>query len=394
MVYLDNAGTTKMSQEAINAMLPFFNEIYGNASSLHSSGQIAKEHLENARSSVAKCINANANEIYFTSGGSESDNWAITSACKLGAKKGKKHIITSAFEHHAVLHTLKEMEKQGFTVTYLPVYENGIVKIEDLKNAITNQTCLVTIMFANNEIGTIQPIKEIGEICKQNSIIFHTDAVQAVGHVPIDVENMNIDVLSMSAHKFHGPKGVGALYCKKTILINNLIFGGAQERNKRAGTENLAGIVGMATALTNAVAELEEISKQLVILRDKLFTELSKIPHSKINGDLTNRLPNNFNMSFEGIEGESLLLLLDDKGIQASSGSACTSGSLDPSHVLLSIGLIHEIAHGSLRLTLSKYTTETEINYVIQEVPKVVETLRAMSPIWNPLQKGEKQYVI
>ena len=394
MIYLDNAGTTKMSKKALNSMLPFFEQIYGNASSLHTSGQIAKEHLESARETIAKCLNAEPCEIYFTSGGSESDNWAITSACKLGLKKGKKHIITSAFEHHAVLHTLKEMEKQGFSVTYLPVYENGIVKIQDLKNAITEQTCLVTIMFANNEIGTIQPIKEIGEVCKQNGIIFHTDAVQAVGHLNINLKELNIDMLSLSGHKFHGPKGVGALYVRKTVLLNNLIFGGSQEKNKRAGTENVAGIVGMATALSEALEELDKTTLHETTLRNKLFEELSKIPHSKINGDTTSRLPNNFNMSFEGIEGEALLLLLDDKGIQASSGSACTSGSLDPSHVLLSIGLIHEIAHGSLRLTLSKYTTEEEIDFVIKTVPEVVATLRNMSPVWNALQKGEKQYVI
>lgn len=394
MIYLDNAGTTKISKSVKNAMLPFFDEIYGNASSLHSAGQIAKEHLENARKTVAECIGAEAREIYFTSGGSESDNWAIASACKLGEKQGKKHIVTSAFEHHAVLHTLKDMEKRGFKVTYLPVYENGIVKAKDVENAITNETCLVTIMFANNEIGTIQPIKEIGQICKTKGVIFHTDAVQAVGHVAIDVNEMNIDMLSMSAHKFHGPKGVGALYCKKTILLNNLIFGGAQEAGRRAGTENLAGIVGLSTALKGACENMEKNAKKELKLRNLLFKELSKIPHSKINGDIAHRLPNNFNMSFEGIEGESLLLLLDDAGICASSGSACTSGSLDPSHVLLSIGLIHEIAHGSLRLTLSKYTTKKEINYVIAEVPKVVELLRKMSPIWNSLQKGEKQYVI
>ncbi len=394
MIYLDNAATTNLSAKALNAMLPFFTENYGNASSLHSLGQKAKEHLENARERIAKIINAEAREIYFTSGGSESDNWAISNACALGEKMGKKHIITSAFEHHAVLHTLKEMERRGFRVTYLPVYENGIIKIEDLKNAITPETCLITIMFANNEIGTIQPIKQIGEICRQNKIIFHTDAVQAVGHLPVDVEELNIDMLSFSAHKFHGPKGVGALYCKKNIALKNLIFGGAQEKNKRAGTENVAGAVGMAVALEEAVSEMDETTKKISKLRDILFEELSKIPHSKINGDKTSRLANNFNMSFEGIEGESLLLLLDDLGICASSGSACTSGSLDPSHVLLSIGLIHEIAHGSLRLTLSKHTTRQEIDYVVQNVPKVVEKLRNLSPIWEDLQKGVKNYVI
>lgn len=394
MIYLDNAGTTKMSEVCKNAMLPFFDEIYGNASSLHTAGQIAKEHLEAAREKIAKCLNANPNEIYFTSGGSESDNWAITSAAYFGEKQGKKHIISSAFEHHAVLHTLKDLEKRGFKVTYLPVYENGIVKVEDLKNAITAETCLVTIMFANNEIGTIQPIKEIGEICKTNNIVFHTDAVQAVGHLNIDVNELNINMLSLSAHKFYGPKGVGALYCKKTTPLKNLIFGGNQEKNKRAGTENLPAIMGMAAALEDALNNLEKTNTHEKQLRDLLFAELSKIPHSKINGDTTHRLANNFNMSFEGIEGESLLLLLDDMGICASSGSACTSGSLDPSHVLLAIGLIHEIAHGSLRLTLSKHTTKDEILFTIKAVTEVVEKLRAMSPIWSKLKKGEKNYVI
>ena len=394
MIYLDNAGTTKVSDKVKNIMLPFLDEIYGNASSLHGYGQIAKEHLENAREKVANVLGAEAREIYFTSGGSESDNWAIESACKFGEMKGKKHIITSNFEHHAILHTLKEKEKQGFKVTYLPVYANGIIKIEDLKNAINDNTCLVTIMFANNEIGTIQPIEEIGKICKEKGIIFHTDAVQAVGHVPIDVKEMNIDMLSVSAHKFHGPKGVGVLYCKKSIPLFSFINGGAQERNRRAGTENLAGIVGLSAALEDAVNEMEEISKKEIYLRDKLFNELAKIPHSKINGDLKNRLPNNFNMSFEGIEGESLLLLLNDKGICASSGSACTSGSLDPSHVLLAIGLPHEISHGSLRLTLSKYTTEEEIDKVIEIVPKVVKYLRDMSPVWDELIKGVRKHGI
>ncbi len=394
MIYLDNAGTTKVSKHVLEAMQPFFDNIYGNASSLHTAGQIAKEHVENARGIIAKCINANSDEIYFTSGGSESDNWAITSIAKYGALKGKKHIITSAIEHHAVLHPLDELKKQGFEVTYLPVYENGIVKVEDLKKAIRQDTILVTIMFANNEIGTIQPIEEIGKVCHENGIIFHTDAVQAVGHLPIDVKKMNIDMLSMSGHKFHAPKGVGALFCKKGVPLFNFVHGGAQERNKRAGTENVAGIVGMATALSDAVEEMPETTKREKYLRDKLFSELSKIPHSKINGDVNNRLPNNFNMSFEGIEGESLLLLLDEKGICASSGSACTSGSLDPSHVLLAIGLIHEVAHGSLRLTLSKYTTEEEIDATIKAVPEVVEVLRKMSPVWDELEKGERKHAI
>lgn len=394
MIYLDNAGTTKVSDNVLKKINPFFNEIYGNASSLHTAGQIAKEHLESARADVAKCLNANADEIYFTSGGSESDNWALNSAAKYGALKGKKHIITSAIEHHAILHTLDELKKQGFEVTYLPVYGNGIVKVEDLKNAIRPDTVLVTIMFANNEIGTIQPVEEIGKICREKGIIFHTDAVQAVGHLPIDVAKMNIDMLSMSGHKFHAPKGVGALYCRKGTPLFNFIYGGAQERNRRAGTENLPGIVGLATALKDAISEMEETAKREKYLRDKLFTELKKIPHSKINGDLEKRLPNNFNMCFEGIEGESLLLLLDEKGICASSGSACTSGSLDPSHVLLAIGLAHEVAHGSLRLTLSKYTTEEEIDATIKAVPEVVDYLRKMSPVWDELQKGERKYAL
>lgn len=394
MIYLDNAGTTKVSENVKKAMLPYFDEIYGNASSLHDMGQIAKEHLERARENVANLIGAEPREIYFTSGGSESDNWAIETACKIGEMRGKKHIVTSSFEHHAILNTLKEKEKQGFRVTYLPVYEDGIIKINDLKNALTDDTCLVTIMYANNEIGTIQPIAEIGAICRERGITFHTDAVQAVGHLPIDVKKQNIDMLSISGHKFHGPKGVGVLYVRKDIPLFNLISGGAQERNKRAGTENLAGIVGLSVALEDAINEMDEVTKKEIELRDKLFEELSKIPHSKINGDTQNRLPNNFNMSFEGIEGESLLLLLNDKGICASSGSACTSGSLDPSHVLLSIGLPHEIAHGSLRLTLSKYTTEDEINETIKAVPEVVAYLRSISPVWNKLEKGEIKHVI
>lgn len=394
MIYLDNAGTTKVSKNVLDVMLPYFEEYYGNASSLNEFGQVAKEKLEWARSEVASCLNAEPKEIYFTSGGSESDNWAIESACKIGKAKGKKHIITSAFEHHAILHALKEKEKQGFEVTYLPVYENGIVKVKDLKNAIRDDTFLVTIMFANNEIGTIQPVEEIGKVCHENEIIFHTDAVQAVGHIPVDVKVMNIDMLSVSGHKFHAPKGVGVLYCKKSLPLYSFINGGAQERNKRAGTENLAGIVGLAKALNDAVSEMNEVSAREKQLRDKLFSELSKIPHSKINGDEVQRLPNNFNISFEGIEGESLLLLLNDEGIAASSGSACTSGSLDPSHVLLAIGLPHEVAHGSLRLTLSKYTTEQEIEKVIEAVPKIVDYLRKMSPVWDELQKGERKYVL
>lgn len=394
MIYLDNAGTTKLEPKALEVMMPYLTEEYGNASSLHTSGQKAKEALENSREAIAKILNASPKEIYFTSGGSESDNQAILSAAVLGERKGKKHIISSKFEHHAVLHTLAKLEKQGFAVTYLDVYENGIIKLEDLENAITEETCLVTIMFANNEIGTIQPVKEIGEICRKHNVLFHTDAVQAVGHIKIDVSQMNIDMLSFSGHKFHGPKGVGGLYAKKGILLSNVIEGGAQERGKRGGTENVAGIVGMTKALEIADSEMQEVTKKETYLRDKLIRELTKIPHSALNGDKDHRLANNFNMCFEGIEGESLLLLLDDAGICASSGSACTSGSLDPSHVLLAIGRPHEVAHGSLRLTLSKYTTEEEIDEVIKKVPEVVDYLRKMSPVWDALEKGTKQHIL
>ncbi len=394
MIYLDNAGTTKVSEKVKKAIEPYFDEIYGNASAINIVGQIAKEHLEEAREKIAKCINANASEIYFTSGGTESDNWAIENACQLGEKKNKKHIITSVIEHHAILNKLKEKEKQGFTVSYLPVYENGIVKAEDLKKALTEDTCLVTIMFANNEIGTIQPISEIGKICSEKGIIFHTDAVQAVGHIKVDVVNQNIDMLSVSGHKFHAPKGIGILYARKGTPLLSFIKGGSQENGKRAGTENVAGAVGLATALEDAVNEMQKVAKNEIYLRDKLIKELTKIPHSKLNGDLINRLPNNVNISFEGIEGESMLLMLNDEGICASSGSACTSGSLDPSHVLLAIGLPHEVAHGSLRLTLSKYTTEEEIDKVIEIVPKIVAKLRAMSPVWDELVKGERKYDI
>ena len=394
MIYLDNTGTTKVSENVIKQMLPFFDNIYGNASSLHTSGQIAKEHLEEAREVVASLIGAKGEEIYFTSGGSESDNWAIDSACKYGKLKGKNHIITSAIEHHAILNTLKQKKKEGFTVTILPVDSDGLISLEDLKNAITDKTCLVTIMMANNEIGTIEPVMEIGRICHEKNVIFHTDSVQAAGHIKIDVNKMNIDMLSVSGHKFHGPKGVGFLYVKKGIPLFNLINGGAQEKNKRAGTENLAGIIGLKVAFEDAVKEMDEVAKRETYLRNKLFTELSKIPHSKINGSKDIRLPNNFNMSFEGIEGESMILLLNEYGICSSSGSACTSGSLDPSHVLLAIGLPHEIAHGSLRLTLSKYTTEEEIDKVIEVLPGIIELLRKMSPVWDELVKGERKYVI
>ena len=388
MIYLDNAGTTRMDDSVLKAMLPYLGEQYGNASSLYTFGQKAREVVEEARKTVAKCLNAQEGEIIFTSGGSESDNQAIMSAARYGTLKGKKHIISSAFEHHAVLHTLKKLEKDGFEVTY------GIVRVEDLKKAIKKDTCLVTIMFANNEIGTIQPVAEIGKICREKGVIFHTDAVQAVGHVQIDVEKMHIDMLSLSAHKFHGPKGVGALYYRRGVPVYPLIEGGAQERNRRAGTENVAGIVGLATALELAIKEMPEANKRMTKLRDKLISELSKIPHSALNGDRKNRLANNFSMCFEGIEGESLLLSLDEHGICASSGSACTSGSLDPSHVLLAIGRPHEVAHGSLRLTLSKFNTEKEVDEVIKVVPKIVEYYRKMSPVWDELEKGERKHVI
>ncbi len=394
MIYLDNAGTTKMDEQVKQTMLKYFDVEYGNASSLHSIGQRAKEALEQARADIAKVINAKPNEIYFTSGGSESDNQAILSIARMGKLNNKKHIITTKIEHHAVLHTMEKLEKNGFEVTYLDVEKNGIVDVNKLKRAIRKDTILVCVMFANNEIGTIQPIKEIGQICKAKNITFFTDAVQAVGHLPIDVNELNIDMLSMSAHKFHGPKGVGALFVRRGTPLFSLIEGGAQENNKRAGTENLAGIVGMTTALKIANKEMDKTNKKLIKFRDKLIKELTKIPHSILNGDAEKRLANNVNICFEGIEGESLLLLLDDKGICASSGSACTSGSLDPSHVLLAIGRPHEVAHGSLRLTMSKYTTADEIDKVIKEVPKIVEYLRKMSPVWDELEKGERKHVI
>ena len=375
-------------------MMPIFEKYYGNPSSLHTIGQEAAEKLLEARESVAKNLGAQAREIYFTSGGSEADNQAINTAAILGARKGKKHIISTAFEHHAVLHTLKKLEKQGYEITLLDVHKNGIVTAEEVKNAIREDTCLVTIMFANNEIGTVQPIAEIGAVCKEKGVLFHTDAVQAAGHLKIDVKEMNIDMLSISAHKFHGPKGVGALYCRKGILLQNLIEGGAQERGKRAGTENLPAIVGMAKALDDACKNIDKNAKYVSALRDKLIAGLSTIEHSVVNGDTVNRLPGNVNMCFEGIEGESLLLLLDMKGIEASSGSACTSGSLDPSHVLLAIGLPHEVAHGSLRLSICEENTEEEIDYIIKCVPEVVEYLRGMSPVWDELTKGEINHVI
>ncbi|MGN0812586.1 MAG: cysteine desulfurase NifS [Candidatus Coproplasma sp.] len=394
IVYVDNAATTAMSDTAIAAMQTYYKEVYGNPSSLHTVGQIAKEALDSARAQIASLIGAKPNEIYFTSGGSEADNQAIRSAAYSGALKGKKHIISTAFEHHAVLHTLKKLEKEGFEVTYLDVHSNGLITAEEVQAAIRPDTALVTIMFANNEVGTIQPIREIGAVCKANKITFHTDAVQAVGHLPINVVDDNIDMLSASAHKFHGPKGVGFLYCRTGVRLFNLIEGGAQERNRRGGTENIAGVWGMAAALKEAVEHLPENMAKEAKLRDKLIAGLSRIEHSKVNGDLTHRLPGNVNMCFEGIEGESLLLLLDQKGICASSGSACTSGSLDPSHVLLALGLPHEVAHGSLRLSLSEWNTEEEVDYIIAEVPKVVEYLRSISPVWESLSKGLTPHLI
>lgn len=389
-VYADNAATTQMSDSVLKAMMPLLTDIYGNPSSLHSVGQIAKEHLEAARETVAECIGADPKEIYFTSGGSEADNQAIRSAAYIGARKGKKHIISSKFEHHAVLHTLDALKKEGFTVTLLDVYSNGIVKPEDVANAITEETCLVTIMTANNEIGTIQPIAEIGKICKEKGVLFHTDAVQAVGHIPVNVKDMNCDMLSVSAHKFHGPKGVGFLYARKGILLTNIIYGGAQERNKRAGTENMASIVGMATAIKDATDHLQENAEKVTAMRNRLIDGLKGIERSRINGDLEHHLPGTLNMCFEGIEGESLLLLLDAKGICASSGSACTSGSLDPSHVLLSIGVPVEIAHGSLRLSISEYNTMEQMDYIVKSVPEVVSYLRSISPVWEKIKKEEK----
>lgn len=389
-VYADNAATTQMSNSVLKAMMPLLTDIYGNPSSLHSVGQIAKEHLEAARETVAECIGADPKEIYFTSGGSEADNQAIRSAAYIGARKGKKHIISSKFEHHAVLHTLDALKKEGFEVTLLDVYSNGIVKPEDVANAITDETCLVTIMTANNEIGTIQPIAEIGKICKEKGVLFHTDAVQAVGHIPVNVKDMNCDMLSVSAHKFHGPKGVGFLYARKGILLTNIIYGGAQERNKRAGTENMASIVGMATAIKDATDHLKENAEKVTAMRNRLIDGLKGIERSRINGDLEHHLPGTLNMCFEGIEGESLLLLLDAKGICASSGSACTSGSLDPSHVLLSIGVPVEIAHGSLRLSISEYNTMEQMDHIVKSVPEVVSYLRSISPVWERIKKEEK----
>ncbi len=393
-VYLDNAATTAMSKAALDAMIPALNETWSNASSLYTLGQLAKEKLEQARADIAECIGADPYEIIFTSGGSEADNQAIVSMARWGEKRGKKHIISTAFEHHAVLHTLQKLEKEGFEVTYLDVHPEGMIYPEQVEEAIRPDTCLVTIMYANNEIGSIMPIPEIGAICREKKVIFHTDAVQAVGHLDINVKEQNIDMLSMSAHKFHGPKGVGCLYARRGIVLSNLIEGGAQERGKRAGTENIPGILGMAAALKDILSRREENAIRETAMRDRLIEGLSQIPHSKLNGHPTKRLPGNVNFVFEGIEGESLLLMLDMKGIEASSGSACTSGSLDPSHVLLAIGLPHAVAHGSLRLTLSEYNTMEEIEYVLSVIPGIVDYLRDMSPVWDELEKGELEHVI
>ena len=393
-VYADNAATTRMSQVAINAMVPCFEKVYGNPSSLHSVGQEAKEVLEDARARVAAALGCEPREIYFTSGGSEADNQAIISAARLGEKKGKKHIISTAFEHHAVLHTLEKLRKEGFEITLLDVKENHNITARQVQEAIREDTCLVTVMYANNEIGSILPIAKIGAVCKEAGVVFHTDAVQAVGHLAIDVKKENIDMLSLSAHKFHGPKGVGALYCRRGLPLVNVIEGGAQERGKRGGTENLPAICGMAAALEDALAHLEENTKKVTALRDRLIAGLSQIPHCDLNGDRVNRLSGNVSFCFEGIEGESLLLMLDMQGISASSGSACTSGSLDPSHVLLAIGRVHDVAHGSLRLSLCEENTDEEIDHILTVVPQVVQTLRNMSPVWRDLQTGKRQYIL
>ena len=392
-IYADNAATTKMSEHAINTMLFHMKEVYGNPSSLYGVGQKAKEALEDARRRASAVLNCEPREIYFTSGGSEADNQAIISAARFNAAKGKKHIISTAFEHHAVLHTLDKLKKEGFEIELLDVHSNGIVTAEQVKNAIREDTALVTIMYANNEIGTIQPISEIGAVCRESGVLFHTDAVQAIGHIPVDIQKDNIDMLSLSAHKFKGPKGVGILYAKKGIPLTNIIDGGAQERGKRAGTENLPGIVSMVAALEDATKDLQGYKERLSPLRDRLIDGLFEIPYSDLNGDRVKRLPAIVNFCFEGIEGESLLLLLDDKGIQASSGSACTSGSLDPSHVLLAIGRPHEVAHGSLRLSLSDDVTTEEVDYIIKSVKEVVTYLRDMSPFWRDLVNGKRKHV-
>ena len=393
-VYADNAATTKLSKTALEAMLPYFESVYGNPSSLHSVGQEAKEALEAARATVAACLGCESREIIFTSGGSEADNQAILSAARFGERKGKKHIISTAFEHHAVLHTLQKLEKEGFEVTLLDVSQGHNITAQQVRDAIREDTCLVTTMYANNEIGSVLPIAEIGAVCKEAGVPFHTDAVQAVGHIAIDVKAQNIDMLSLSAHKFHGPKGVGALYVRRGFPLVNLIDGGAQERGKRAGTENIPGICGMAAALKEACDNLEENTKKVRAMRDRLIEGLSQIPHSALNGDPVNRLSNNVSFCFEGIEGESLLLLLDMQGVAASSGSACTSGSLDPSHVLLAIGRVHDVAHGSLRLSLCEYNTMEEVEHILTVVPQVVQLLRNMSPVWRDLQTGKRDYIL
>ena len=393
-VYADNAATTAMSQVAVDAMAPYLTKIYGNPSSLHSMGQEAKEALEAARDTVARCLGAQSREITFTSGGSEADNQAIISAARFGARKNKKHIISTAFEHHAVLHTLQKLEKEGFEVTYLDVSRGHNITADQVREAIRPDTCLVTVMYANNEIGSILPIAQIGAVCKEAGVVFHTDAVQAVGHLHIDVKAMNIDMLSLSGHKFHGPKGVGALYCRRGLPLVNVIEGGAQERGKRAGTENIAAICSMSAALEDACAHMDENMPRVAGMRDRLIEGLSRIPHSALNGDPVNRLPGNVSFCFEGIEGEALLLLLDMKGVCASSGSACTSGSLDPSHVLLAIGRVHDVAHGSLRLSLSEYNTDEEVDHILKVVPEVVQYLRNMSPVWRDLQTGKRKYIL
>ena len=394
MIYADNAATTKMSSTAIEAMLPYMDRIYGNPSSLHTAGQQAAEALQSARERIAACLGCQPREIYFTSGGSEADNQALISAAKIGERKGKKHIISTAFEHHAVLHTLQGLEKQGFEVELLPVGEAGTVTAQQVADAIREDTCLVSVMYANNEIGSVLPVGEIGKVCRERGVVFHTDAVQAAGHLPIDVKEQQIDLLSLSAHKFHGPKGIGVLYARQGLALTTLIAGGAQERGKRAGTENIPAIMGMAAALEEACAHMEENARAVSALRDKLIAGLSKIPHCALNGDPVPRLPGNVSFCFEGIEGESLLLLLDAKGICASSGSACTSGSLDPSHVLLAIGRPHEVAHGSLRLSLCHWNTEEEVDEMLRVIPQVVEYLRNMSPMWKDLESGKRTFVL